>query len=375
MSADAVEGDEPNGTTAVSTPRAGRVLWVSTGLETRGGVSSYVRMLRDTPLWTRWDVAHVATHRDGTTLARILAFGRGVLTFLPLLVRGADVVHVHMASYGSFVRKAVICWLAWARRLPVVVHVHGAQFNTFYDRSPRPLQWLISATLNHSSAVVALGERWAVRLREIAPKARITTIPNAVHIVGPMTEPAAGQPVQVVFLGAIGERKGTFALLDVWAKLTAELSPGAARLTIAGDQEIDRATAAIARLGLTATVELRSWLSPADVSVLLGSSQVLVLPSLNEGQPMAILEAMAHGLCVVASDVGGIPDLVEDGVSGLLVPPADPEALQTALRRVITDPLTRSRLGTAALQRARREFDVDVVWKRVDALYREVIGS
>ncbi|MGQ0779055.1 MAG: glycosyltransferase family 4 protein [Pseudonocardiales bacterium] len=373
MNTDGIGGNGPTGSTTSPRPQTGRALWVSTSLDTRGGVSSYVRTLKQTPLWSQWRAVHVATHCDGSHLARVVAFGRGIVTYLPLVVRGADVVHVHMASYGSFARKAVICWLARARRLPVVVHVHGGEFSTFYDRSPQVLKWLISATLNHSGAVLALGKRSAVRLAEIAPNARISTIPNAVRIAGPMIEPAAGEPVQVVFLGAIGEHKGTFTLLDVWAKITATLPPGAARLTIAGDQEIARAHEAITRLGLAEVVQLRSWLSPVEVDGLLSSAQVLVLPSLSEGQPMAILEAMAHGLCVVASDVGGIPDLIEDGVSGLLVPPADPTSLESALRQVITDPATRSRLGAAALQRARHEFDVDLVWKRLDTLYREIV--
>ncbi|HEX2297405.1 MAG TPA: glycosyltransferase family 4 protein [Pseudonocardiaceae bacterium] len=372
MNAHTAGHDEPSEPAVTSAPRPRRALWVSTSLNTRGGVSSYVRMLKATPLWQRWDVTHIATHRDGSVPARVLAFVRAALVFLPWVIRGADVVHVHMSSYGSFLRKAVICGLARARGLPVVVHVHGSEFSIFYRRSPRPLQWLIRSTLQHAGAVVALGSQWAQQLAEIAPGARISAIPNAVQIAGPMTEPAPGQPVQVVFLGAIGERKGTFTLLEVWAKIITELPPGSARLIIAGDQEADRAAATMARLGVAETVQLRSWLSPTEVDELLSASHVLTLPSLNEGQPMAILEAMAHGLCIVASDVGGIPDLIEDGVSGLLVPPADPEALQAALQQVITDPATRSRLGAAALQRARTHFDVDVVWKQIDSLYREL---
>lgn len=372
MSAHTAGHDEPSGPAVSSAPRPRRALWLSTGLQTRGGVSSYVRMLKATPLWQLWGVSHIATHRDGSIPVRILVFARAALAFLPWVVRGADVVHVHMSSYGSFLRKAVICGLARARGLPLVVHVHGSEFSIFYHRSPRPLRWLIRSTLEHAGAVVALGSKWADLLAEIAPRARISAIPNAVRIAGPMTEPGPDQPVQVVFLGAIGERKGTFALLEAWAKISATLPAGTARLIIAGDQEIDRATATIARLGVGATVQLRTWLSPTEVDELLSASHVLTLPSLSEGQPMAILEAMAHGLCIVASDVGGIPDLIEDGVSGLLVPPADPEALQAALHRVITDPAARSRLGAAALHRARTHFDVDVVWKQVDALYRDL---
>jgi glycosyltransferase involved in cell wall biosynthesis len=110
------------------------------------------------------------------------------------------------------------------------------------------------------------------------------------------------------------------------------------------------------------------------VGELLSAADVLVLPSRNEGQPMAVLEAMAHGLCVVASDVGGIPELVDDGRTGLLVPPDDVEALVAALRKVLDDDSLRAALGATARERVLEEFDVDVVWRRIDGIYREVAG-
>jgi glycosyltransferase involved in cell wall biosynthesis len=90
---------------------------------------------------------------------------------------------------------------------------------------------------------------------------------------------------------------------------------------------------------------------------------------------MAVLEAMACGVCVVASDVGGIPELVEDGQSGMLVPPDDVDALVRALRAVLSDRDLRDRLGAAARRRVQAEFDIDVVWRRLDALYQEVVTS
>ena len=88
---------------------------------------------------------------------------------------------------------------------------------------------------------------------------------------------------------------------------------------------------------------------------------------------MAVLEAMAHGVCVVAGAVGGIPELVEDGRSGVLVPPDDVDRLVDSLRRVLGDRDLRESLGGAARRRVLAEFDVDVVWRRLDSLYRRVI--
>jgi glycosyltransferase involved in cell wall biosynthesis len=351
--------------------RVPRVLCVSTSLTTRGGISSYVRMLRGTQLWTRWHVEHVATHRDGSTAAKIGTFVLGFGQYLTaLVIRRPDVVHLHMSSYGSFVRKAIMFWTARALRVPAVVHVHGSEFDVFHDALPTPLRAVVRATFTQAAVVVALGDRWAQRLAVIAPGARIVSIPNGVRVPTARAEPAARAP-RVVFLGEIGERKGAFVLLEAWAKVGTEPDvPAGAHLTLAGDRGTELARAIVAERGLSDTVDVRSWLSPAEAAELLAGADVFVLPSRSEGQPMAVLEAMANGLCVVASDVGGIPELIDDGRSGLLVPPDDVEALVAALRRVLADAALRAQLGAAARERVLADFDLDVVWRRFDALYQ-----
>lgn len=348
------------------------VVCVSTSLATRGGISSYVRMLRGTELWDRWHVEHVATHRDGTKKDKVVQFGRGLVRLAGLLRGRPRLVHVHMSARGSFVRKALVVWLARARRVPVVVHVHGSEFDTFAAGLPRPLRTVVRRTLEQAAVVVALGRTWADRLAAIAPGARVVVVPNAVRVPDAPADPGTG-PLRVVFLGEIGDRKGAFTLLEAWAKLAAEPEVlDGAQLVLAGDRGVDRAEKAIAVHGIGGSAAVRSWLGPDEVAELLAGSGIFVLPSRSEGQPMALLEAMAHGLCPVAGAVGGIPEMVEDGRSGLLVPPDDVDALAAALRRVLTDPALRIGLGAAARERVRAEFDLDVVWRRIDELYREV---
>ena len=117
-----------------------------------------------------------------------------------------------------------------------------------------------------------------------------------------------------------------------------------------------------------------SALGAAAVPELLGSAHVLVLPSENEGQPMAILEAMATGMCVVASNVGGIPELLDD-TCGVLVPPNRVSELADAISHVTTDHDARARLGANALTRVRNEFDVDVIARRFDELYEATVAE
>jgi glycosyltransferase involved in cell wall biosynthesis len=354
-----------------------RALWVSTSVETRGGIATYVRAMQQTPLWTDWNIRHVATHRDGSTAAKIAAFARGALLFVVELIRfRPTVVHLHAASRGSFVRKATLFWISRPTRVPVVVHMHGSGFEAYYERSPRAVRAIIRATLSRASAFVTLGEVRSARMRVIAPAARITAIPNAVRLARPTAQPAPGEPVHVVFLGRIGDHKGTFSLLDAWAEVARDPEFNvdhrkAAILTIAGDGEVERARHRIRELRVEDTVEVRDWLSENDVGELLDRAQVLALPSRNEGQPMAVLEAMARGLCVVASDVGGLSEMI-DGGCGVVVTPDNVASIAAALRLVIYDDGLRTRHGAAAYARVENEFDICTVSRRLDALYREV---
>jgi glycosyltransferase involved in cell wall biosynthesis len=354
-----------------------RALWVSTHTNTRGGVATYVRTIQQTQLWTEWNIHHVATHRDGSAWAKIGAFARGGVLFVFELIRfRPSLVHLHSSADASFVRKAILLWISRLAGVPVVLHIHASGFSEYYDNSPRPIQVIIHATLCRASAVVALGEAWAARLRVIAPTARITAIPNAVRPGRRVTQPALGAPVHMVFLGRIGDRKGAFRLLEAWAQIAHGQDSTAggqkvATLTIAGDGEVERARRYIRELRLEDTVELHEWLSENDVDELLDRSHVLVLPSRSEGQPMAVLEAMARGLCVVASDVGGLQEMIGGGY-GVIVPPDDIDAIADASRLVIDDGDLRARYGAAAHARVEAHFDARAVSRRIDALYREV---
>ncbi|PVZ07996.1 glycosyltransferase family 4 protein [Actinomycetospora cinnamomea] len=352
------------------------MLWVSTSLATQGGISAAVRTLAGTPLWARWHVHHVASHQDGSGPAKVRRFALCLARVLAeLLLRRPDLVHLHTSSDGSFVRKATILWLAKAARVPVVLHVHSGRFHDFHRTAPAPLRALIRRSLIGADAVVALDELWVRRLGEIAPGARFAIVPNAVP-VPPAPPDRPDRPPHVVFLGRIWEKKGAFTLVESWAKALSEVrgtTGDGAHLTMAGDGDPERARALAAALGVDGAVTVHDWLPKAEVDALLDAADVLVLPSLGEGQPMVVLEAMARGLAVVATDVGGIPGLVTDGREGLLVPPSDGARLTEALVAVLADPARRRAMGAAAHHRAATEFDVDVVSRRVEDLYADLL--
>lgn len=349
-------------------------VWVSTSRKTRGGVATYVRNVEATDLWKRWNVRHVATHCDGSAARKLAVFAGGALRLVVELIRRPTIVHIHSSADGSFYRKALLLRLCRIARVPTVLHIHSGTFEEFYDASGSLVRAVVRRTLEDSAAVIALGPYWQKRLQQIAPGADVRALPNGVayRSTRPVEQPEAG--VHVVYVGQIGEHKGTFRLLEAWGALHRTGDAARPRLTIAGDGAVDRARQLRESLPDPTSVDIHSWLPPADVAALLDSAHVLVLPSTHEGQPMAVIEAMARGLCVVASDVGGIPDLIEDDSTGVLVPADDSARLAAALRRVIDDVELRGKLGAAAWQ-ASADLDLHVIADRIGELYADVLGS
>ena len=153
--------------------------------------------------------------------------------------------------------------------------------------------------------------------------------------------------------------KGLPVLLDAVAKI--RQSQPEVKLGIAGDGP-DRARLAgqSRSLGIEANVEFLGYQSQSQVRELLGQTDVFVMSSFAEGVPVVLMEAMAAGVPVVATRIAGIPELVEDGVSGYLVPPGEADAVAERVIRLMKDADLRARFGRAGREKVGREFDVEV---------------
>jgi len=180
--------------------------------------------------------------------------------------------------------------------------------------------------------------------------------------------PAAGGPA--IYVGRLSPEKDVASLLHAVAVVVAQC-PGF-RLQIAGDgvcrSELKTLTQS---LGLQRNVDFRGEVR--DVTALLHSASMLVLPSLTEGIPLTVLEAMSCGLPVIATRVGGTPEAVNHGVTGLLVSPRNRGELATALIRIYNDPDTSQKMGLAGRARVEKEFDVREMILRYEALYQKVL--
>jgi glycosyltransferase involved in cell wall biosynthesis len=256
-------------------------------------------------------------------------------------------------------------------RVPVVLHMHGGGFAAFYARAGLPgRRRFIAWVFRSATRVVALSEQWRDALQALFPDAAIVIVPNPIQ-VPPEPATLTGTPPCVLFLGAWTEYKGVFDLLSAWSAVQRKVPQARLQLGGAGDEQALQAFAR--QQGVQDAVDWLGWIGGADKAAALQRAWLLVLPSHMEALPMAVLEAMAAGVPIVASRVGGIPHAVRHGTDGLLMEPRDVAGLADAVLALLTDEPRRIAMGASARQRVRDQFAAEVVVPQVQALWSGVL--
>lgn len=339
-------------------------------IDGQGGIASVLRAYASSCLAEDYDLWFVGTVGAGSLLRRCGDSVTGVTRALIAVASPTrPLVHVHVSMRGSLMRKAPVVLVARLLGRRVVLHVHGSDFHHYAEGGTWFRRWAVRRTFKAATSVVVLSPEWSERVESFAGLSDAVVIQNPVEI--PALVSRRVSPPEVLFLGRLGARKGIPQLLEAIAAL--QTRGVEASYVLAGDGEVEETRAAVGRLPLPRQVEVPGWLGEAEVEELLGKASIFCLPSFDEGQPVALLQAMAHGLCCVTTPVGGIPDTVVEGEDALLVPPGDSPALVEALQRVIDDRALRERLGLAARAHAIAAYDRERVVERVEALY-ETLG-
>ncbi|MDW8340896.1 MAG: glycosyltransferase family 4 protein [Geminicoccaceae bacterium] len=287
-----------------------------------------------------------------------------------------DLLHLNVAGRGSTVRKVLLSLWAELLGLPTIVHLHDFDYPADYARRPRWQKRLVRRMFARARLCLVLGARDRAFLADElgVPPERLVVRPNAVPDPGPPPDRGArGGPVRLLFLGHLSARKGVPELLAALARPA--LATRSWRLTLAGGGEVARFRAEAARLGLAERCRFTGWVGQDEAFALLREADVLLLPSHAEGQAMALLEAMAHGLAVLATAVGAHAETVAQEETALLVPPGDVGALEAALVRLLDEPELRARLGAAARRRWREAFAIDSYARELAFLYHRALAS
>lgn len=356
-----------------------RVLWLAKGLGRGGAEQLLVNCARHADR-SRFDleVAYVLPHKDALVPALEAAgvpvhcLGPGArwpLRLRALLAeRRYDVVHTHMPVPAVAARL-----LTAGRRAPRLVHTE----HNLWERYRPATRWANALTYGRNAAVIAVSHAVAAGVRHRRAADRLTVVHHGPDLDGAPSGPAARRaardeldlPHGAFVVGTVGNltaKKDQATLLAAFALLR-ERHPQA-RLVLVGAGPLEAELRARAGEGVLFAG------SRGDVPALLPGWDVFCLSSRQEGLPVALMEAMTTGLPAVVTRVGGMPEILDDGVEGRLVPPADPTALAAALHELATDEALRARMGAAALERA-KSFDVAAAQQAIERVYAQVLAG
>jgi glycosyltransferase involved in cell wall biosynthesis len=366
---------------ATQTGTSPQILMVGTDMASKGGVSSVIRLYEEAGLFNT--VKFMASFQDGPAWRKGLFFLGFLLRYLGALLTQPQLklVHVHTSSNGSFARKSLVILLACLFGKKVVIHMHGAGFAVFYDRLPPLLQWYTRWVLCRSDVLIALSSQWKIDLARICQHPDIRVLYNPTVLKNPVFEdtslerPADSETrkngmVNFLFMGRLGKRKGVYDIIESARHVQADN----VKIHLYGDGEIDEVKRQVLAAGVSDKIAVHGWIDGNRKDATFREANVLLLPSYHEGLPISVLEALAYGLPVLATDVGGIAEAVENGVNGFLINPGACETLANRIEQLAASPELRLEMGKSGYRMAADKFDLSVIMRQLEALYAEIIG-
>ncbi|MBP5387236.1 MAG: glycosyltransferase family 4 protein [Prevotella sp.] len=312
----------------------------------------------------------ISTHREGNVLTKIWVFTKAICLLIPHLCgKEVEVVHIHGASKGSFVRKSILIMLSKAFGKKVIYHIHGGGFKDFTYRHRKCVPYI----LHKCDMIIALSDYWKSFFADEMHCCRVEIVPNIMEYPKENHHERDKGVFTLLFLGKICKEKGIFDLIEVISEHIDELE-GKIKLFIAGIGETDRLQDVIHHLKLDETIKYMGWVSGPDKIELLNKSDAFVLPSYYEGVPISLLEAFSYHLPVISTNVGGIPEILTDGVNGIMVAPGDHEGLYQAIARLASSVQLREQMGKEAYKRCVPHLPENVETRLV-GIYKQVFNQ
>jgi glycosyltransferase involved in cell wall biosynthesis len=355
-----------------------RVLLVGMGPPSRGGIPTYLDMLLGDP-WLKDRVRFEFLNTTPPTQKRPgaasaanarLAVAHAWQVFRRARRGGVSTVHLNLspAPVLPLIRALLLAVAGRMAGARVVLHAHTGRLPEAV--AGRAYRVVLRATLRVVSVLVVVSEEARVAAARCGPG--VVRLENGIDAepfrTGPKDDPAL-----VAFVGTVCERKGLIDLRDALLALSRRATVQF-HVAVVGDGSQEGPGAferVVAAFGDLDGVEFTGALPAEEVREILARASVFCLPSHWEGFPLSLLEAMAAGTAPIASRVGDIPLMLDEGRAGILVPPKDAPALAQALDMVLSDPVLRARLGRAARERVTAEFGRR---RLVQALYGLYLG-
>lgn len=356
-----------------------KVLLVGKGAPDRGGIPTFLEVLRHSQLAQRHEleflnVAHTSTPEGGKASAANV--GRTLRDAVRVWrrARDHDIVHIHsaLAPTVTVLRASLLALAGRLRGCAVILHAHGSEIEFWLvSRLRRKLLQVAMLPAHRVAAVWTNGERL---LTSALGQSRVRLIDNGVEIPDERPPGEQHHPPRILYVGLLTARKGLMDLLEASRILRSDGVEHELWLVGGTPDEGPEAELPVRKAAAGNAVLLGSR-PPEEMAAAYAAADVFCLPSWYEAMPLSVMEAMAHGLPVVATDVGDVSRAVEDGATGYVVSVRSPQQMAAAFAKLLTDTERRVRMGAAGRVRVSEHFSSAATAHAVDDLYGEVLAG
>ncbi|MGI8170482.1 glycosyltransferase family 4 protein [Enterococcus lactis] len=300
---------------------------------------------------------------------KLIVFLQALVTLRKLIKKHSiDIVHFHVSEDYGFYRKVLLS-LVVNKKARTIFHFHSATFDLFYSNSNKLFRSLIRKSLNRIDQIVALTEEWRAFYANVT-STNICVMHNAVPI--PPQKLYKNSSVKVVTLGRIGRRKGSYDIVKLAEKISVSTSysnPIHFYLFGDGKEEKEKLKVIVNKKKIE-NVTIEDWLD--DYEGLLQETAIHLLPSYNEGLPLSVLETMSYGIPNIASNIGGLSEVIKDGVNGFLVEPGDIEGMEKLIKSLLNDDVLRNSISGKSSQTIAQNFSLHVYFERWLHIYKQL---
>jgi glycosyltransferase involved in cell wall biosynthesis len=356
-----------------------------------GGVASYYQALLSSSLPHRVNLLFVdtSTHNRETsdsgrfTLSNLFAAQKDwVRFFRAVLFHRPHVSHIGTAHGLSFCKHSLCVVIARLFGSQVLLH-HHCGFPVLYSEHSGWWRWFFRRVIHLTNGVIALSSEWK-EISQLVPGIQVFFLQNGIDLAPYQNivrerflRCQVNRAVHVLYLGNIGQAKGSFELIDTAQRLAYDGVE--IYFDLVGNEirtgELDVLRQHLEDTCLTNVIKIHPPVIGVEKFAYFLDTDIFVYPSYSEGMPIAVIEAMASGLPIVATNVGGLPDLVIDGLNGILVDPGRPDQLAAALLTIASDPKLRRSMGEESARLAKEHFDIEHHVNQLVSIYDKVISD
>lgn len=345
-----------------------KVLVIATSRKTRGGITSVVLAHKMGQQWKNNRCKWIETHRDGSNLMKLLYLFSAILIYI-CSVPFYNIVHIHVGLNASVRRKLLFAKIAKWFKKPLIIHFHpSTEKHLFDDKFSKEINKLFQL----SDLLIVLSDQWIKWINEAYPNNHFNfqVLYNPCPNVKRANE---SKPPYILFAGTLIERKGYDRLLIGFSKISLKYPDW--RLKFAGNGEIVKGKMIAEKLGIASKVDFLGWISGQEKHKIFSEAAIYCLPSWGEGFPMGVLDAIAYGIPVLTTPVGGIPDLIKNGENGYIFDTFNTDILVEQLNILVKSKEKRKAIVKKADLLLMNEFNLDKIHTKLSSIYMELLNA